>query len=485
MEIPVWLVPDRRKSPDIRRGKRKSPERRSSPRFAVHLPVKVKVEDLGKNVSINIKGKTINLNESGVDLILENPLNGARRLSLNIESTYDALNRDIPVELMWAAPKTKRREFLYGFKFLKLDVEQFFTLRKILYLNENFIIEQANRVIRLISNQTIAEKARRFFIEELKDYLAELVSLERQVHQKGRTKSGQNRLNRLNDKILKKADKLEGMVGSSIILREIKRRFRLMVGGFAYQSVIVKRANDKPLGYPGDYELLEAIYNNQGVSEKIGHYFDKSFLSNKYAVAVTNRKEKMKIILKEFITTSSSTGVRILNLACGSCREIKELLSSLDVHRKRIIFECVDQDGDALEFVKDSLGKLPGNIEIKFSKENILDILNKPSYYSGLIGKQDLVYSIGLADYLPDRILKKLIRFCFGLLHSGGRLIITHKDIDEYRPLDPDWFCDWTFIPRNREKLFNLIKDSGIDNFSIALERDNSKIILFTIIGKR
>ena len=220
MEIPVWLVPDRRKSPDIRRGKRKSPERRSSPRFAVHLPVKVKVEDLGKNVSINIKGKTINLNESGVDLILENPLNGARRLSLNIESTYDALNRDIPVELMWAAPKTKRREFLYGFKFLKLDVEQFFTLRKILYLNENFIIEQANRVIRLISNQTIAEKARRFFIEELKDYLAELVSLERQVHQKGRTKSGQNRLNRLNDKILKKADKLEGMVGSSIILRE-------------------------------------------------------------------------------------------------------------------------------------------------------------------------------------------------------------------------------------------------------------------------
>lgn len=485
MEIPVWLVPDRRKSPAVRSGKRKSPERRSSPRFTVHLPVKVRVEDLEKNISTSIKGKIVNLNESGTDIILESPLNGSLRLSLSIESTYDVLNRAIPVELVWAAPKIKEREFLYGFKFLKLDVEQLFTLRKLLYLNDNFIIEQANRIIRLISDQAIAEKMRRFFTKDLKNYLEELVSLERQIHQKGPTKSGQNKLNMLNDEILKKADELEGIVGSSIILREIKRRFRLMVGGFAYQSMIVKRANDKLLGYPGDYELLEAIYNNQAVSEKIGHYFDKSFLSNKYAVAVRNRKEKMKVILSEFISRLSSPSVRILNLACGSCREIKELLSSSGVHKKRIIFEFVDQDGDALEFAKDSLGKLPRNIEIKFSKENILDIVNKPSYYSGLIGKQDMVYSIGLADYLPDRILKKLIRFCFGLLLPGGRLIITHKDMDKYKPLDPDWFCDWTFIPRNRKRLSNLIKDSGIDNFSIAIERDNSKIILFTIIGRQ
>lgn len=484
MEIPVWLIPDRRKSPVIRSGKRKSPERRSSPRFTVHLPVNLTVEDLEKNISTNIKGNIVNLNESGVDLVLESPLDGSLRLFLNIESTYDALNRAVPVELMWAAPKTKKREFLYGFRFLKLDAEQIFALRKLLYLNDNFMVEQVNRIIKLTADPAITEKVRRFFIKELKDYLAKLVSLEREIYQKGPSKFGQIKLNTLNDKILRKADKLEEIVGSSAILREIKRRFRLVVGGFVYQSVIVKRANDKPLGYPGDYELLEAIYNNQPVSEKIGRYFDKSFLSNKYAVAVRNRKEKMKVILSEFISRLSSPSVRILNIACGSCREIKELLSSLGVHKKRVTFECVDQDGEALDFAKDSLGKLPRNMKIKFSKENILDIINKPSYYSGLIGKQDLVYSIGLADYLPDRILKKLIHFCFGLLSPGGRLIITHKDIDKYKPLDPDWFCDWAFIPRNRGKLSNLVKNSGIDKFSIVLERDDSKIILFAIIGK-
>ncbi len=485
METPAWLVPDRRKLPTIRSGKRKSPERRSSIRFIVHLPVEVKVRDPVKNISTSVNGETANLGESGVDVILESPLAGSPRLSLNMGTPFDALNREIPVELVWTAPKIKEGRFSYGLRFLKLNWEQLLSLKTLLYLDADFILEQANHIIKLTVDPAITEKVRGFFTENLKNYLEELVSLEKEIYQKGPTNLGQEKLNRLNDEILKKGDELERIVGNSIISREIKRRFRLITGGFVYQSLIIKRAKDKPRGYPGDYETLEVIYDNRPLSEGIGLYFDKSFLDNKYAVAVRNRKEKMKVILSEFISVASSPRGRILNLACGSCREIKELLSSLIVHKKRVTFECVDQDEEALGFARSSLGKLPRNIEIKFSKENILEIASKPSYYAGLIGKQDLIYSIGLADYLPDRILKKLIHFCFGLLSPGGRLIITHKDMDKYKPLAPDWSCDWTFVPRNKEKLCNLIDDSGIDKFSIALERDNSKIILFTIIKKR
>jgi len=485
MEIPVWLVPDRRKSSDVRSGKRKSPERRSSLRFIVHFPVEVKVEDLEKNISTRIKGEIVNLSESGVDVVLKSPLDGSLRFSLIIQATFNVLNRNIPVELVWTAPKIKGRGFLYGFKFLKLDVEQLINLREFLYLNDNFIIGQANSIIRLISEQSIIEKVRGFFTEDLKNYLEELVGLEKEIYQKGPTNLGQEKLKRLNDEILKKGDEVETIVNNSTISREIKKRFRLITGGFVYQSLIIKRANDKPLGYPGDYQLLEAIYNNCPLSEGIGSYFDNSFLDNNYAVAVRKRKDKMKMILREFINSSPFPIVKILNLACGSCREIKELLSFPVIHKKRIIFECVDQDDNALEFAKCSLGNPPKNIEIKFSKQNILEIINKPSYYSNLIGVQDLIYSIGLADYLPDRILKRLIHFCFGLLRPGGRLIITHKDIDKYKPLHPNWSCDWAFIPRNREKLSDLVKNSRIDNFSIDTERDDSQIILFLTITKR
>ena len=484
MEIPIWLAPDRRKLPSLRSGKRKSPERRSSLRFTVRFPVELKLEDLEKNISISIKGEIINLSECGIDVILENPLDGSPISSLSMESKFPVLKGNIPIELVWSAPKIKERKFLYGFRFLKLDSEQLINLRELLYLNDNFIIGQANRIIKLVSELVVMEKVRRFFTEDLKNYLKELLSLEREIYQKGPTRFGQNKLNRLNDEILKKGDELEGIVGNSIISREIKRRFRLIVGGFVYQSLIIKRANDKPLGYPGDYQLLEAIYDNLPLSEGIGLYFDRTFLENNYAVAVRNRKDEMKVVLREFINNSSLPLIRILNLACGSCREIKELFSGEVTPQNRVVFECVDQDEEALEFAKQSLGKLPENIEIKFFKDNVLEIINKPSYYSNLIGKQDLIYSIGLADYLPDRILKKLVHFCFELLHPGGRLIITHKDVDKYKPLHPDWSCDWTFIPRNREKLFDLVKESGIRNFSTSVERDDSQIILFLTLCK-
>lgn len=105
METPAWLVPDRRKLPTIRSGKRKSPERRSSIRFIVHLPVEVKVRDPVKNISTSVNGETANLGESGVDVILESPLAGSPRLSLNMGTPFDALNREIPVELVWTCQK--------------------------------------------------------------------------------------------------------------------------------------------------------------------------------------------------------------------------------------------------------------------------------------------------------------------------------------------------------------------------------------------
>ncbi len=485
MEIPVWLVPDRRKVPSIRGGKRKSSDRRRSPRFMVHLPIKIKAQDSQKSTSTSIRGESVNMNESGVDVALERPLDDLRVFYLTMVSRLSSLNRDIPVELVWRASNIRKRKFLYGFKFLKLDREQLISLREFLYLNDNFVMDQADYIVKLISDPGIERKVRGFFIKDVKNYLEELALLEKETYQKGPTDIGQVKLSRLNSEILKKGERLEKTISNSIVLKEIKRRFRVLVGGFAYQSFIVKRATDKPLGYPGDYELLEAIYDNCLLSEGIGLYFDKSFLDNNYAVAVRNRKDKMKIILSEFINSSALPIVKILNLACGSCREIKELPSGPIVRKNRIVFECVDQDENALEFAKGALGKLPGNIEIKFYRENILDMLDKPSYYDGLMGKQDLIYSIGLADYLPDRILKRLILFCFRLLRPRGRLIITHKDIDKYKPLEPDWFCNWTFIPRNREKLANLMRVSGIDDYSVAIERDGSQVIIFLIVTRR
>jgi hypothetical protein len=283
-----------------------------------------------------------------------------------------------------------------------------------------------------------------------------------------------------NETIMKKGDELESSIDNRIVMKKIKKTFRELCGPWVYKSDIVKHALEKPRGYPGDYKLLEIIYNNQTISYGIGFCYDKYFLNNPYSIAVRNRKEKMSEILKEFIEYLPFSHKKILNLACGSCREIKKLFDGDGFIRdKEVVFTLVDQDEKALEFSREILRNNPKNVSFKFLQHNILDYIKEGRKNSKLLGRQNMIYSIGLADYLPDRVLKNLLLFCFNLLEPKGKLVIAHKDVNKYKPLPPDWWCDWTFYPRDENYLLNLVTKSGIENFSLRLTREPSEIILF------
>lgn len=143
----------------------------------------------------------------------------------------------------------------------------------------------------------------------------------------------------------------------------------------------------------------------------------------------------------------------------------------------------MDFDKEALEFSKERLNNVPKNIKIEFLNEDIIDIVR--SKKDEKLNIQHLIYSIGLADYLPDRVLKHFISTAFSLLYSGGEFIIAHKDKDKFKPLVPDWFTDWVFYPRNVKDLMKLVGDSVAGNYSFNLDWENTNKIFFLIITKR
>ncbi|MEK6678185.1 MAG: hypothetical protein AABY39_02095, partial [Nitrospirota bacterium] len=96
-----------------------------------------------------------------------------------------------------------------------------------------------------------------------------------------------------------------------------------------------------------------------------------------------------------------------------------------------------------------------------------------------------LVYSFGLADYLPDRVLKYFISTAYSLLQPGGKFIIAHKDIEKYKPLAPEWFMNWVSEPRKVSDFIQLVEDSGIKNYSFNIEWEESNVIFFLVITKK
>ncbi len=299
--------------------------------------------------------------------------------------------------------------------------------------------------------------------------------------------SASNILIRETDIILPEGKKLEDALNYHDGIKNLKKLFRECVIPLGIKSKIVKHAFTKPSGYAGDYGLIEIIYNQKILSDKIGYCIDRRFQIDDYARAVRSRKNKMKDILAGYIKNAPGQSLDIFNIACGSCREIKEMFDENTFDgSKKISFTLMDQDSDALEFSLTALKNSPPNVEYQTQCNSVYDYIKNPdTYRKNLFGK-DLVYTIGLADYIPESSLKPLISFLYSLLKPGGKLIIAHKDSKNFSPLAADWWCDWTFHLRNEPETINLVKSSGIQDFDISVIRETeTNIIFFMTIEKK
>lgn len=386
------------------------------------------------------------------------------------------------IKVRWAKSTGLNGCMLCGASFEKLDQKSLSAIRKHIISRQFkiFIIEVKDRSLR---------RHILVFAKKFRDYLFGLVDLERAAAE-GSLEEGelQKRLTALNGDIVMEGESLKGRIDNKLLYGRIKREFRRLVSPWAFKSQIMKRGFDKPKGYPGDYRTLEIIYDFETFSppNNLGFYFDKYFLENPYADAVRNRKDILHEILARTLRKKSGP-VKVLNLASGSCREIRDLFKERDEEflRKDILFSCVDWDEDASNFSNRELQRLPGNIRVDFIREDII-AFTKTSNFFKKNGEYDLVYSIGLADYLPDRVLKNLIKTSFEGLNRGGEFIIAHKDKEiNFSHLPPEWFCDWVFVPRNQEDLLSLVRAVGLGDAVSRIERDSTRQIFFISLVKR
>lgn len=443
-------------------------ERRQFPRVTATFPIRIAPDFLGQ---------TVDLSEAGLRFVLEKPLFLSKAQAKIELSPGESIDTEFKV--IWNKHLIQNGKFTYGACFIRLKEKDINNLRDIL------IRTHSESIFKKINNAEDKKIVSHFWNNDFKEYMDKLTKTTILLDQGFNKEDGFNQVTDFNDTIVKKGDILENTLDNKIIIKRIKKTFRELCGPWVYKSKIVRHAFEKPRGYPGDYKLIEIIYDNQTLSQGIGYCYDRYLLNNAYAAAVRNRKDTMHRMLSDFINKQDSPNLAILNLACGSCREIKEIFVDHNfLSKKEIIFTLVDQDEEALNFSKEILKNSRGKTIYKFLQHNILDYSEDVNKYVALLGKQDMVYSIGLADYLPDRVLKNLLLFCFNLLKPKGKMIIAHKDISQYKPLPPDWWCDWTFYPRDEHYLLNLITKSGIKDFNIKIEREPSNIIFFLSIEK-
>lgn len=353
--------------------------------------------------------------------------------------------------------------------------------------NQQTFASAINTLLETIEDETRRSRVKKFWIDEVVPYFIELHGITESLENDtiDYESAGQKTIE-ATKKVLTLGAEVEKSLNDADLSTQLKNYFRTVGAPYGLASKAVRHAFEKPGGYPGDYELLEFIYNNVPTSEKFGYCADMVFLDDDYARAVRSRKDKMKTFILSFLQEKADSPRNILNIACGASRELREIFKENDIAPSSpVTFSLIDKSKEALTFSESALTDNGENISFKFFNNSVYDYLKEPEKFSKLLSGQDLIYSIGLADYIPAESLSEQIKFFYDLLRPGGKLVIAHKDSRNYLPLTPDWWADWTFYLRDEKQVVNLVKISGIENYTLTVEREkNTNIIFFLNIKK-
>jgi hypothetical protein len=227
-----------------------------------------------------------------------------------------------------------------------------------------------------------------------------------------------------------------------------QRHFRRIVGPALWESDVMRHGKVKPRGYPGDFELMRKIYGSRpnGTTPR-GRWLDSWLLARPYARAVRNRAAMIVGLLSEVWLAG---GRRVCDIACGGAPELAAVHRFLPFHTLTLL----DQDGDALREAVGAVG--PGRCaSIRPLHCPVRALIDDRCR---LEPGQDLVYAIGLYDYLSTATATALTERLWAALAPGGRLVIGNfADVDRSDRHLLEAALDWYLRYRTEADLLALL----------------------------
>jgi extracellular factor (EF) 3-hydroxypalmitic acid methyl ester biosynthesis protein len=227
------------------------------------------------------------------------------------------------------------------------------------------------------------------------------------------------------------------------------------------QSPGLHRCRHKPFGYPGDYEVMNFLYERHFDGQTLfARALTLAFCHSRPGSAVRARKDLVKKELTALLQRSAGSGepVRVLSIAAGPAQELHELflgLTELPAPLEVVLFE---QDKNALAHawrrLKHSASHLDGRVGLTFLHDSVKRLLRDPEIFAPF-GSFDLVYCCGMFDYFQRSTAVVLARRLAAAVRPGGKLLVANMTDNAGRWL-LDFHLDWPLIYRRRDELLDL-----------------------------
>ncbi len=228
------------------------------------------------------------------------------------------------------------------------------------------------------------------------------------------------------------------------------------------------RTYTKPLGYAGDYEMVNMImddpWKGQNTYAKV---VNSLLLRSDTAQAHRNRIEK----LAEYLTIEArrvnelGRPLRVLNVGCGPAAEVRRFIEDSWLSDRTEI-ELLDFNQQTLEFaqarITEVIRRQRRRTAITYTHRSVHELLKQATgRNSSAEPAYDLVYCAGLFDYLNDRICGRLLRLFHSWTLPGGLVVATNV-----HPRHPvrgflEHLQEWYLVLRDEGQMRQLVPGLG------------------------
>ncbi len=242
------------------------------------------------------------------------------------------------------------------------------------------------------------------------------------------------------------------------------------------------RSYFKPLGYPGDYQLMNYMYDERPEGDSL----EAMFLHSLGLVAgrpIVARMFTLGDLLNEWNRTNVDETFRVTSIGSGPAREF-EHVSRIAAPNCRWEINFVDQEQRALEY---ALSSNPSFItdprfNAKALNASFTQMLD-PGRSIFTLPPQDVIYSLGLVDYLSLPLAAKFAKRMLDYVKPGGRLVIANvNNLSTGITWQAEHVSDWTLYFRSREEMLAMAQ--GVPEAEIEIREDGIKSVYFLIIRK-
>ena len=262
---------------------------------------------------------------------------------------------------------------------------------------------------------------------------------------------------------------------------KLKKIFEKRYRRYFLYGELPRQVFEKSFGYAGDFKIIDAIYQNQPRTTGFDGLWDHYFQQMTAAKATRERKEDFKKIILDFVKKHKDQNIRIMDLASGPARVIKELLEAdSERHFSKTTFDCYDFDIRAINYAKKLLNN-PNNVN--FFQKNAIRLALKKDIKKEISQNYDLIYSAGLFDYLDERVAVRLASNLKKLLKKNGIVVILISNFgDKYSNSSAglmEWATEWYLIYRSEEEFRRIFLDAGFSSENLQILPQHSKVIQY------